>query len=334
MRVIRELSYLSIDDHAWLNAIRLIWFVISRLSRRKTKDGNWRKTGKRNGVFAGRNLHIEILKGTNFSRSNRLLLPSSSKSSLPPFHGSRFIPPWFAYKIADALRHATFPPLLSFLPRLLFHLPRPSFIASPPPFLPWPCEKCPKVSNNVTRFSKTSASVLETLFVEFPPCVFFFVFFTLSPPSLFSIQISSKHTRATDYKPLCTLSRGGNYWNEPCVVMTRLEMKFNWPDEKQNTRCVAVCARVRGTCVMIVTDRENSFAASCNFSSSPFLLHIYWKYKNGRFKTRSSSNDKFPFFSFFFIITQNEIDTTIFRFFHSRVERTLFSITSLMISKM
>lgn len=83
MRVIRELSYLSIDDHAWLNAIRLIWFVISRLSRRKTKDGNWRKTGKRNGVFAGRNLHIEILKGTNFSRSNHLLLPSSSKSSLP-----------------------------------------------------------------------------------------------------------------------------------------------------------------------------------------------------------------------------------------------------------
>lgn len=333
MRVIRELSYLSI--HAWLNAIRLIWFVISRLSRRKTKDGNWRKTGKRNGIFAGRNLHIEILKGTNFSRSNRLLLPSSSKSSLPflsrvSLHSSLIC-------IQDcrcsSARHLP-PPLLSFLPRLLFHLPRPSFIASPPPFLPWPCEKCPKVSNNVTRFSKTSASVLETLFVEFPPCVFFFVFFTLSPPSLFSIQISSKHTRATDYKPLCTLSRGGNYWNEPCVVMTRLEMKFNWPDEKQNTRCVAVCARVRGTCVMIVTDRENSFAASCNFSSSPFLLHIYWKYKNGRFKTRSSSNDKFPFFFFFFIITQNEIDTMIFRFFHSRVERTLFSITSLMISKM
>ena len=126
----------------------------------------------------------------------------------------------------------------------------------------------------MTRFSKTSASVLETLFVEFPPFLFFFVFFTLSPPSLFSIQISSKHTRATDYKPLCTLSRGGNYWNEPCVVMTRLEMKFNWPDEKQNTRCVAVCARVRGTCVMIVTDRENSFAASCNFSSSPFPPYL------------------------------------------------------------
>lgn len=278
------------------NLIRNLAFIQAKDKRWKLKENGEKEWDFRGEKFAYRNLKRNKFfpKQPPSSSVFEQILPSplsrvSLHSSLICIQDCR----------CSSARHLP-PPLLSFLPRLLFHLPRPSFIASPPPFLPWPCEKCPKVSNNVTRFSKTSASVLETLFVEFPPCVFFFVFFTLSPPSLFSIQISSKHTRATDYKPLCTLSRGGNYWNEPCVVMTRLEMKFNWPDEKQNTRCVAVCARVRGTCVMIVTDRENSFAASCNFSSSPFLLHIYWKYKNGRFKTRSSSNDKFPFFFFFF----------------------------------
>lgn len=129
------------------------------------------KRGKRWG-FAGRNLHIEILKRTNFSRSNRLL-PSSSKSP-PPFHGSRFIPPWFAYKIADALRHATFPSSLSPLSSPSFSSISP--ILYRPSTLPWPCEKCPKVSNNVTRISKLG-SVLETLFIGFLSCVFLFFFF-------------------------------------------------------------------------------------------------------------------------------------------------------------
>lgn len=205
--------------------------------------------------FRGEKFACRNLKRTNFSRSN---------PALHPFHGSRFIPPdlhtrlqmLFGTPPSPLLFHPSFP-------RLLFHLPRPSFIS---PLLPLPCEKCPKVSNNVTRISKLG-SILETLFIFF----FFFSFLSF----FFSIQIyrvQTLDTRVTDYKSLCTLSRGGNYWNELCVVMTRLEMKFNWPDEKQ--KHAWLCARVRGTCVMIVTDRENSFAASCNFSSSSFPLYL------------------------------------------------------------
>lgn len=70
-------------------------------------------------------------------------------------------------------------PLFSFPPFLAFffiYLAHPLSPLHPPPFLPWPCEKCPKVSNNVTRISKLG-SVLETLFIGFLSCVFLFFFF-------------------------------------------------------------------------------------------------------------------------------------------------------------
>lgn len=129
--------------------------------------------GKKWG-FAGRNLHVEILKEQIF--------PEATLPSIPFTGLASFLPICIQDCRCSSARQL---PLFSFTPRFLafFFI----YLAHPlSPLLPLACEKCPKVSNNVTRISKLG-SILETLFIFF----FFFSFLSF----FFDPNISSTNTR-------------------------------------------------------------------------------------------------------------------------------------------